>query len=171
MKASGWSPSDSDSLGGTDADQQQRQQAALQNVLRYLPLQCFCHVSAIWTYVDAWTPVDVCESACLPACVRRMLLKEIKHHSHSWPFADPVDTDEVRHIDPTRRMARFSDFLFACAHALGLRVQITDYLDIIKDPIDLTMIEKRLNQPNTFYKTKVIKIPQHHGHQRKIAAC
>lgn len=60
------------------------------------------------------------------------------------------------------------DFLFACAHVLGLRVQITDYLDIIKDPIDLTMIEKRLNQPNTFYKTKVIKIPQHHGHQRKI---
>lgn len=41
LKASGWSPSDSDSLGGTDADQQQRQQAALQNVLRYLPLQCF----------------------------------------------------------------------------------------------------------------------------------
>lgn len=33
--------------------------------------------------------------------------------------------------------------------------QITDYLDVIKDPIDLTMIEKRLNQPNTFYKTKV----------------
>lgn len=33
--------------------------------------------------------------------------------------------------------------------------QITDYLDVIKDPIDLTMIEKRLNQPNTYYKTKV----------------
>ena len=48
-------------------------------------------------------------------------------------------------------------------------VQITDYLDIIKDPIDLTMIEKRLNQPNTFYKTKVANIPYYHVHERKIA--
>ena len=38
-------------------------------------------------------------------------------------------------------------------------LQITDYLDVIKDPIDLTMIEKRLNQPNTFYKTKVANMP------------
>ena len=49
-------------------------------------------------------------------------------------------------------------------------VQITDYLDVIKDPIDLTTIEKRLNQPNTFYKTKVDNIPYYHGHERKIAA-
>ena len=37
LKASGWSPSDGDSLDGSSADHQQRQQAALQNVLR-----CVC---------------------------------------------------------------------------------------------------------------------------------
>ena len=100
-----------------------------------------------------------------------MLLKEIKHHSHSWPFADPVDTDEVRHIDPARTMQRFLDPPCACAHLLGLRAQITDYLDIIKDPIDLTMIEKRLNQPNTFYKTKVIETHDTMGTSAKLAAC
>ena len=33
--------------------------------------------------------------------------------------------------------------------------QVTDYLDVITDPIDLQMIEKRLSQPNIYYKTKV----------------
>ena len=49
--------------------------------------------------------------------------------------------------------------------------QITDYLDVIKDPIDLTMIEKRLNQPNTFYKTKVANMPYYCGRQCKIRCC
>ena len=35
------------------------------------------------------------------------------------------------------------------------QLQVTDYLDVITDPIDLQMIEKRLNQPNIYYKTKV----------------
>eukprot|EP01052_Picozoa_sp_SAG31_P023812 SAG31_NODE_1987_length_6724_cov_18.235925_3_plen_247_part_00 len=57
----------------------------------------------------------------------RQVLKEIKGHSHSWPFAEPVNTDEV-----------------------------TEYLTVIKDPVDLQMIERRLKQPNLFYKTKEI---------------
>ena len=61
--------------------------------------------------------------------------------------------------------------LFRCSvRQWFVLLQITDYLDVIKDPIDLTMIEKRLNQPNTFYKTKVDNIPYYHGHERKIAA-
>eukprot|EP01050_Picozoa_sp_SAG11_P022635 SAG11_NODE_4327_length_1946_cov_2.250135_3_plen_125_part_00 len=34
--------------------------------------------------------------------------------------------------------------------------EVTDYLTIIKDPIDLQLIERRLKQPNLFYKTKEI---------------
>jgi len=90
LKESGWTPSESEGLDSDGADGRDRQQQALQNILR-------------------------------------MLLKDIKHHSHSWPFLDPVDTNEV-----------------------------TDYLDVITDPIDLQMIEKRLSQPNIYYKTKDI---------------
>ena len=76
----------------------------------------------------------------------RNLLKDIKHHSHSWPFLEPVDTKEVPspHAHYHHRHSR----------AFLLR-QITDYLDVVKDPIDLQMIEQRLTQPNVYYKTKV----------------
>jgi histone acetyltransferase len=57
----------------------------------------------------------------------KQVFKEVKNHSHSWPFAEPVNTEEV-----------------------------TDYLTVIKDPIDLQMIERRLKQSALFYKTKAI---------------
>eukprot|EP00735_Rhodelphis_limneticus_P001193 TRINITY_DN11764_c0_g1::TRINITY_DN11764_c0_g1_i1::g.11575::m.11575 TRINITY_DN11764_c0_g1::TRINITY_DN11764_c0_g1_i1::g.11575 ORF type:complete len:608 (+),score=118.63,sp/Q338B9/GCN5_ORYSJ/48.75/4e-115,Bromodomain/PF00439.20/3.4e-21,Acetyltransf_7/PF13508.1/3.4e-08,Acetyltransf_1/PF00583.19/8.1e-08,Acetyltransf_10/PF13673.1/0.016,PCAF_N/PF06466.6/0.047,FR47/PF08445.5/0.38 TRINITY_DN11764_c0_g1_i1:135-1958(+) len=56
------------------------------------------------------------------------ILKLIKHHPAAWPFSEPVKVEEV-----------------------------PDYLDIIKDPIDLKTIEERLDRgPPFYYKTKDI---------------
>jgi len=52
------------------------------------------------------------------------VLRETQRHSHSWPFLDPVNTDEV-----------------------------PDYLTHIKDPIDLTTIESRLST-GSYYLSK-----------------
>jgi ribosomal protein S18 acetylase RimI-like enzyme/vacuolar-type H+-ATPase subunit H len=56
----------------------------------------------------------------------RNILELIKNHSSSWPFHVPVSREEV-----------------------------PDYYDVIKDPIDLELVEKRLNQGN-YYITKDI---------------
>jgi histone acetyltransferase len=53
-------------------------------------------------------------------------LQNIKNHQSSWPFLVPVNKKEV-----------------------------PDYYDVIKDPVDLTVIEKRLNSGN-YYITKEI---------------
>ena len=66
-----------DGANGTD-----RQQQALQNILRY-----------ILVVPDAMACLT-CD-VFFASAMCRMLLKDIKHHSHSWPFLDPVDTDEV----------------------------------------------------------------------------
>ena len=50
------------------------------------------------------------------------LFGEIRKHSHAWPFQEPVNGEEVK-----------------------------DYYQIIKDPIDLTVIQERLE--NDFYVT------------------
>lgn len=55
----------------------------------------------------------------------RGILESVKTHDDSWPFLDPVDTDEV-----------------------------ADYLDVIKEPIDLQTIDKRMNMG--FYRTRDI---------------
>lgn len=52
------------------------------------------------------------------------LVKQIDEQQFAWPFRDPVDTNEVK-----------------------------DYLDIIKDPIDLSTIEKRIKRGD-WYKSK-----------------
>lgn len=54
------------------------------------------------------------------------LLARIKQHSYAWPFKEPVDPDEVQ-----------------------------DYYEVIKDPVDLQMIEKRLASKN-YYVTVAI---------------
>jgi len=54
----------------------------------------------------------------------RELLEAIKAHEKSWPFKEPVNTSEV-----------------------------PDYLEVIKDPIDLSAIEKKLNAGN-YYITR-----------------
>eukprot|EP00937_MAST-01D_sp_MAST-1D-sp2_P001111 g1111.t1 len=53
----------------------------------------------------------------------RHYLKIVKANTSSWPFQEPVNTDEV-----------------------------TDYLDVVTDPIDISEIEQKLN--DGFYKTK-----------------
>jgi len=52
------------------------------------------------------------------------VLEKIKEHPGSWPFHQPVDKKEV-----------------------------PDYYDVIKDPVDLCLIEKRLKDSN-YYITK-----------------
>eukprot|EP00617_Octactis_speculum_P000637 CAMPEP_0185776368 /NCGR_PEP_ID=MMETSP1174-20130828/85401_1 /TAXON_ID=35687 /ORGANISM="Dictyocha speculum, Strain CCMP1381" /LENGTH=101 /DNA_ID=CAMNT_0028464281 /DNA_START=21 /DNA_END=326 /DNA_ORIENTATION=+ len=53
----------------------------------------------------------------------RTIWKEVERHDASWPFREPVNTDEVG-----------------------------DYLSIIKDPIDLSLIKRRLD--DEFYKSR-----------------
>jgi histone acetyltransferase len=52
------------------------------------------------------------------------MIRKIEEQQFAWPFRDPVDTSEV-----------------------------ADYLDVIKEPIDLSTIEKRIRQDN-HYKSK-----------------
>ena len=47
----------------------------------------------------------------------------MKRHSYAWPFQEPVDREEVH-----------------------------DYYEVIQNPIDLSTIEKKLN--NDFYKSR-----------------
>ena len=56
------------------------------------------------------------------------IIEKIKEKHFSWPFREPVDT-----------------------------VEVTDYLDIVKDPIDLSTMEKRIQKSSTdisYYKSK-----------------
>lgn len=77
----------------------------------------------------------------------RQVLKEIKGHSHSWPFAEPVVSQ------PTLHMA--SHRLVHAAPSIGPGLcdapcaemrwpqntdEVSDYLTIIKDPIDLQVL-------------------------------
>lgn len=52
------------------------------------------------------------------------LLRKVEEQQFAWPFREPVDTQEV-----------------------------TDYLDVIKEPIDLSTIEKRIRR-GEWYKSK-----------------
>ena len=57
------------------------------------------------------------------------ILRKLEEQHFSWPFREPVDTSEV-----------------------------TDYLDIVKDPIDLSTMDKRIRKSGTtgdpYYKSK-----------------
>lgn len=81
------------------------------------------------------------------------IVRKVEEQQFAWPFREPVDTAEVkvrRVVEAVAHVWRHSaeTHFTSCANFVP-----KDYLDVIKEPIDLSSIEKRIRKGD-HYKSK-----------------